>query len=149
MTAINSVPLYGYGSWPEGSDFEDSVTLHDTSPIVNFVDVPEVQSPQNKWHFWWTEDLSLIGFISGTKAIAWDPKEADSYVLDLCYPTRFSGYCGVSVLSSPLDRHKIPTALNCIRLPYSGLSLVILLKVASQMSKLGLGPVDCVQWSDY
>lgn len=94
------------------------------------------------------EDLSLIGFRSGTKAVAWNPNEAHSYIFDLSYPTRFSGYCGISVLTRPLGRHERPTALNCIRFPYSGLSIVIFLKVACQMSKLGIGPVDCIQWSE-
>lgn len=148
MPTINSCRLFGYGRSQQGSDLDDTVTLYDTSPIVSFVDPPEVEFPEWLYHFWWAEDLSLIGFRADNKATAWNPNEARSYLFDICYPARSSGYCAFSVLTRPLSKYERSTAFHCIRLPYSTDSLSLFLMLASEMSKLRIGPVDCVQWCE-
>ena len=149
MPVIQSRPLIGQGRSQQGFDLDNTGTLYDTSPIVSFVDPPEVQSPEWKYHFWWAEDLSLIGLRADGKAVTWNPKEAHSYLFDICYPARSSGYCAFSVLTRPLKKFEYPTAFHCIRFPYSAPNLSLFLVLASAMSSLQIGPVDCVQWCDY
>ena len=149
MPAIQSRPLIGHGRSQQGRDIDIMGTLCDSSPIVSFVDTPEVQDPEWRHHFWWVDDLSLIGLRADDKAVAWDPKEAHSYLFDICYPARNSGYCAFSVLSRPLKKFEYPTAFHCIRFPYSAANLTLFLVLASSLSQLGVGPVECVQWCDY
>ena len=149
MPAIKSIPLIGHGRPVRGFDLDITGTLHDTSPIVSFVSPPEVTSPECRHHFWWTEDLSLIGLRADDKAVAWNPNEADSYLFDICYPARSSGYCALAVLTRPLKKFEFPTAFHCLSFPYSAPNLALFLVLVSAMSKLSIGPINCVQWGDY
>lgn len=145
---ILSKPLIGWGNRAK-SDTDTAARLLDSSPAVSFVETPALEKAEWGKNIWWREDLSEVGLRVGDQAVSWNPKQVHSYHLDISYPTRGSGYCALSVLTRPLKKFEYPTAFHCIVLPYTTASLEILLSLTSTLSQLELGPVTCVQWTDY
>lgn len=149
MPEIKSCPLIGFGRPAKELETDSIGTLTDSSPIVSFVSPPDVQSPEWRHHFWWAEDLSVIGLRADNMAVAWNPLEVHSHLFDICYPARSSGYCAFAVLNRPLKKFEYANAFHCLRFPYSGPNLALFLTLSSALSNLDVGPMECVQWCDY
>ena len=148
MKASDSIPLIGWGNRTK-DDADCTMTLIDTNPLIKIVQTPHLEKSNWNAHLWWNRKVSLIGISVNEQSAVWKPQKARGYVTEVNYPTRFDGYCGFAVLPEPRGEFERVEKCRCISMPYSSASLEILLTISTAFTRLGLGPIELLQGTDY
>lgn len=144
---IRSEPLIGWGNRHK-EDTACEISLLMRNPLARFGATPTQGFSQHKAHLWWDTNGTQAGISVGVQSIIWNPSEIQGYIIDIGYPSEFSGVCGFGLLPQTLVSRTRADKFLCVQMPYSSASLEILLRISATLSSFSSRPVTMIQWSD-